>query len=148
MFEQSLYQESAAGQPCSEGDLFRSYEIKNWNYSPRLFKIIGISALANMLAILIVAQTSLLTMKGCDSPLVGGVCQVLDTVYIGALLFGTDREYVDAAYEKTDLGEDAEITYIDVSNITPPLQYPAGYFQIANPEQSFAYEESVDPGTD
>ena len=146
MFEQPLYEFEPAKAPLKESDLFRDYEIKSWVLSPRLIKIVALSTVVNIIAALVVAQTSLLTMKGCDSPFVGSVCQVLDTVYVGALLFGTDREYVDAAYEKTDLG-DSEITYIDVSNIMPPLKYPAGYFQIANPEQAMLNEEFVDPGT-
>ena len=54
--------------------------------------------------------------------------------YVGTVLFGTEREYADVTYEKTELG-DADITYIDVSGDTPPLTYPEGYFQIANPVQ-------------
>jgi hypothetical protein len=61
---------------------------------------------------------------------------VLDTVYVGTLLLGTDREYVDAPYDHTDLS-DAEVTFIDVSGVEPPLSYPAGYFALANPEQQF-----------
>ncbi|MBP6003556.1 MAG: hypothetical protein KA746_09005 [Pyrinomonadaceae bacterium] len=135
MFEQQLFESENAVQPELEADgLFGQYEIKTWELSPRLFKIVAASAIANVLALLVFAQTSVLTMKGCDSPLVGSVCQALDTVYVGAMLFGTDREYVDAEYAKTDLG-DAEITYIDVTGVTPPLSYPEGYFQIANPVQ-------------
>ena len=44
-------------------------------------------------------------MKGCESPLVGRVCDVLDTVYVSSMLFGTDRDYVDAVYDKTELGD-------------------------------------------
>jgi hypothetical protein len=84
-------------------------------------------------------------MKGCDSPLVGSVCQALDTVYVGAMLFGTDREYVDAAYEKTDLA-DADITFIDATGVTPPLSYPEGYFQIANPVQWEMIQQSQQNG--
>ena len=134
MFEQSLYETNPVATPLENGDLFHNYEIKNWEFSPRLYKILGMAAFANVLALLVFAQTSVLTMKGCDSPLVGRVCDVLDTVYIGSILFGTQREYVDAAYDKTDLG-DAEITFVDVSGDTPPLSYPDGYFQIANPDQ-------------
>lgn len=134
MFEQSLYEPETVATPLAEGDLFHNYEIRNWDLGSRIYKIVGISAVANILAVLIVAQTSLLTLKGCDSPFVGSVCQVLDTVYVGSVLFGTDREYVDAVYEKTDLG-DAEITFVDVTGVTPPLSYPEGYFQIANPMQ-------------
>ncbi len=134
MFEQSLYNQEIPAEPTRAGEFLHNYELKTWNFSPRIYKIIAASAIFNILAILIVGQTSLLTMKGCESPLVGRVCQVLDTVYVGSMLFGTDREYVDAIYDKTDL-EDAEITYIDVSGVTPPISYPEGYFQIANPVQ-------------
>ncbi|MFN2500972.1 MAG: hypothetical protein ABR530_03050, partial [Pyrinomonadaceae bacterium] len=122
------------------GDLFHNYEIRSWELSPRLYKILGMSALANVFALLVFAQTSLLTMKGCDSPLVGRVCQVLDTVYVGSQMFGTDREYVDAVYDKTELG-DADITFVDVTGLTPPLSYPEGYFQIANPIE---YQAALD----
>ncbi|MEO7539317.1 MAG: hypothetical protein ABIV21_04780 [Pyrinomonadaceae bacterium] len=144
MFDQPLYEQEPVTTPLHEGDLFYNYEIKNWDLSSRLYKILGISAFANILVILVVAQTSLLTMKGCESPLVGRVCQVLDVVYVGSALFGSDRDYIDAVYDKTDLA-DAEITYVDVSGETPPLSYPEGYFQIANPEQSLAmYQPSFD----
>lgn len=134
MFEQSLYEFEPVGTPAVEGDLFSNYEIRNWDLGPRVYKILGISAIANIFALLIFAQTSILTMKGCDSPLVGNVCQVLDTVYVGSMLFGTDREYVDAVYERTELG-DADVTFVDVTGVTPPIAYPPGYFQIANPMQ-------------
>jgi hypothetical protein len=140
MFEHSLYEPETVPTPTAEGDLFHDYEIKSWDLGPRAYKILGISAAANLLAVLVVAQTSLLTMKGCDSPLVGGVCQVLDTVYVGAMLWGTDREFVDAAYDKTEL-EDADITFVDVSGVTPPMSYPEGYFQVANPVQ---YQQLLD----
>lgn len=132
MFEQSLYEPETIAEPTAEGDLFHNYEITNWNLGPRIYKILGMSAVANVLVILIVGQTSLLTMKGCESPLVGSVCQVIDTIYVGTKLFGTDREYIDAVYDKTELG-DAEVTFVDVTGITPPLSYPEGYFQVANP---------------
>lgn len=143
MFEQSLYEYELepVATPLAEGDLFHNYEIKNWEFSPRLYKILGIAAVGNILAILIVAQTSLLTLKGCDSPFVGRVCEVLDTVYVGSLLFGTDRQYVDAAYDKTDLG-DANITFVDVSGETPPLYYPSDYLKYSDPEK-FAMQQEL-----
>lgn len=134
MFEQSLYQQQSIPTASEDTNLFKSSEIKPWEKSGRLYRILGISAIGNILAILIVAQTSLLTMKGCDSPLVGRVCSVLDTVYVGSMLFGTDREYIDAAYDDTKIA-DSEITFVDVTGVTPPLSYPEGYFQVANPEQ-------------
>jgi hypothetical protein len=134
MFEQSLYnQEAFSPAPEShEGELFYKYEIKNWEFSPRIYKILAGATIANLLLIMIVGQTSLLTMKGCDSPFVGRVCEVLDTVYVGSMLFGTERDYVDQAYEKTELA-DADVTFVDVSD---RLYYPADYFKIANPEQA------------
>ncbi len=118
-----------------EKDLFAGYEIKNWNITTRIYKIIGASAIINLLFVFVIAQGNLLTRKGCDSPFVSSICQVLDTVYVSSMILGTDRDYVDKAYEKTDLG-DAEITYIDVSGDSPPLKYPDRYFALANPEQA------------
>jgi hypothetical protein len=118
-----------------EKDLFRGYEMRNWNFSPRIYKILAASAIFNVLALVVFAQTNLLTKKGCDSPFVSTICQVLDTVYVGNTLFGTDGEYVVKEYNKTEIGEDEEVTFIDVSNVTPPLSYPANYFAISNPDQ-------------
>ena len=144
MFEQSLYEQKPVATPLEGVDLFNNYEIKSWEMSNRIYRILGISAIANILAIIVIAQTSLLTMKGCESPLVGRVCQVLDTVYVGTMLFGTEREYVDLAYDKTDLA-DSDITFVDVSNVTPPLPYPEGYFELANPNE---YQAMLDPIND
>ena len=135
MFEQESYDKATVqvrSQP--EGELFSRYEIKNWEFSPLIYKILAASAVLHLAVLVFIAQTNVLTMRGCDSPWVGRVCQVVDMAYVGALLYGTEREYVDEAYENIDLGE-AEITYIDVTGVTPPLSYPEGYFQIANPVQ-------------
>ena len=141
MFEQESYNQTieVRSQP---GDLFYNYEIKNWNFTPRLYKILAGSAIFNILALIIIGSSGMLTTRGCESPFVGRVCQVLDTVYIGTLLFGTESEYADVDYTKTELG-DAEITFVDVTGVTPPLTYPAGYFQLANPEQQFS--NATDP---
>jgi hypothetical protein len=134
MFEQQSYTPEAEAPQPDDGVLFRNYEIKTWEMSPRLYKILAASAIFNILAVVVIAQSNLLTMKGCESPFVGRVCQVLDTVYVGAVLFGTERDYIDVEYDRIDLGS-ADITMIDVSNVGPQLQYPEGYFQLANPEQ-------------
>lgn len=124
-----------------EKDFLRGYELRNWNFTPRIYKIIGISALINVLAIFVFAQTNLLTRKGCDSPFVSTVCQVLDTVYLSKVVLGTETDYIDNPdYVKQNLG-DADITFIDVSNVGPPLSYPAGYFPLANPEDFTTNEE-------
>ncbi|MFN6964293.1 MAG: hypothetical protein ACK4S4_11075 [Pyrinomonadaceae bacterium] len=137
MFDESLFDQVPA-EPLKEGDFLYDYEVKSsWERSPYIYKIVGVSAALNLLIVLVAGQTSLLTAKGCDSPLVGRMCQVLDTVYIGTKLFSTEREYADAVYEKTEL-EDADITFVDVSGLEAPLEYPEGYFKIANPEQAMA----------
>ena len=146
MFEQHLFSEDAAEPARPEpGDLLYNYELKTWDLNPRIYKILAVSAIANILALVVIAQTNMLTMRGCDSPFVGRVCQVLDTVYVGKVLLGTEREYIDAEYDRIDLG-DADITMIDVSNMEAPLSYPEGYFQIANPEQ-FAAMQAAAPST-
>jgi hypothetical protein len=142
MFEQELFSQELSEVQTHPGDLFYNYEIKNWNFTPRLYKILAGSAIFNILALITIASSGVLTTRGCDSPFVGRVCQVLDTVYIGSLLFGTEREYADVDYTKTEL-EDADVTFVDVTGVTPPLAYPAGYFQLANPEQQFA--DMTDP---
>ena len=133
-FNNNNHQGIRVVKDAPETDLFRNYEIKNLELSPRLYKIIAVSAIFNVMALFIFAQSNLLTRKGCDSPMVSKFCQVLDTVYIGSILLGTDTEFSSRDYEKTEL-EDAEITYIDVSGQTPPLNYPEGYFALANPEE-------------
>lgn len=118
-----------------EKDLFAGYEIKNWSITPRIYKIIGASAILNLLFVFVMGQGNLLTRKGCDSPLVSSICQVLDTLALSSSLIGTDAEFVSKDYEKNELA-DADITYIDVSSDSPPLKYPEGYFALANPEQA------------
>jgi hypothetical protein len=139
MFEQQSYDKAAMAQVVEtqsrpEPPLFRNYEIRSWGFSPVIYKILAASAVLHIAALVFVAQTNILTMRGCDSPWVGSVCQVVDMAYVSAMVLGTEREFVDEAYDNIDLGE-AEITFIDVTNETPPISYPEGYFQIANPVQ-------------
>ena len=137
MFEQS-YANQAPAQPMYEGDFLYHYELPSWQLGPRLYQILGASIVVNLILLSIFGQASFLTAKGCDGPLVGKVCEVLDTVYIGTMLFGTDREYADVAYDPTHLNPDDDVTFVDVSGLEAPLEYPEGYFQLANPEQQFA----------
>ena len=115
-----------------EQELFQGYEVKNWDFSPRLYKILMFSAIFNVVALLVVAQSNLLTTKGCDSPLVGGVCQVLDTLVVGGTALTADKQYIDDPYTTTVLPSADEIVWIPVSD--DPFTYPAGYRQLANPE--------------
>ena len=102
MFEQELYNEPAPAR-SQEGDLFHNYEIRNWDIGPRIYKILAASAILNIAALAFIAQTDVLTRKGCDSPWAGRVCQVLDMAYVGTILFGTESDFVDQEYDKIDL---------------------------------------------
>lgn len=114
-----------------EQELFNNYEIKSWEFSPRIYKILAASAVLNILALVVVAQSNLLTTKGCDSPLVGKVCSVIDTVVFGGTILATNAGYVDDPYSKTELTENDEVTWV---NVADKLTYPEGYFALANPE--------------
>ncbi|HEV8593585.1 MAG TPA: hypothetical protein VGQ55_15880, partial [Pyrinomonadaceae bacterium] len=81
----------------------------------------------NILAFFTLGQPQLFSRGACESPFVGRVCSVLDTVYVGSILFGTERDYVDKEYEKTELS-DADIVWIDQTGVEPQFTYPAGYF--------------------
>ncbi len=117
-------------------ELFQGYEIKNWNFTPRLYKLFGAAAIFNILFLLVVVQANVFTTRGCDSPLVGNFCQVLDTIYLGSTLLDTNTDFVSEDYKVTKI-EDAEITYIDVTGVNnQPLAYPEGYFALANPESA------------
>ena len=144
MFEQQLYEREAAEINTQEGDLFHNYEIKSWEPSKRLYQILALSTILNLAIVGFVGGTNLLTRRGCDSPFVGRVCQVLDMAYVGSIVFGTEREYVDEAYDKIDLA-DSDITFISRDGDNAPLSYPAGYFQLANPEQVNAAQNMTDP---
>jgi hypothetical protein len=120
---------------AQEIEFLEKYEIKNWEFSPRIYKILAASAVFNILALLVFAQTNILQARACDSPWVNRVCQVLDTVYVGSTILNTDSGFVDKPYEKSEL-EDAEIVWINQTG-TEPLNYPGGYFALANPESQF-----------
>ncbi len=127
-----------------EQELFQSYEIKNWDFSPRIYKIAATAAICNILALLIVGQTNLLTKKGCDSPLVGRVCQVIDTLYVGTTILSTDTETASVDYTKTELSPDDEITWIDQTG-AEKFNYPEGYFGQSNPELTAINQEGMSP---
>lgn len=130
MVEHEINKQGTPSQNQPEEPLFGNYEMRSWKFSTRIYQIFAVSLLFNVIAILGLGQSNLLTVKGCDSPLIGGVCDVLDTVYVGGKLFGTDSQSIDADYTKTELGPDDEITYIEIKD--EPLYYPANYFEIAN----------------
>ena len=126
--------------------MFNGYELKTWEFNPRIYKILTGSTIFCILALVAVGQSNVLNTKACDSPLVSKVCQVLDTVYVGSVLLGNDKDWVEKDFDPTNL-DDAEIIYVDMSNISPPLPYPQGYFAFANPEMMYN-DPMIIPGSD
>lgn len=129
-----------------EQELFQTYEIRNWDFSPRIYKILAASAIFNVLALLVVAQSNLLTTKGCDSPLVGGVCQVIDTLVVGGSVLTADTNITEKPVDDaTDLS-DAEIIWVDQTGVDK-FKYPEGYFALSNPELMMPTEIPNPDGT-
>jgi hypothetical protein len=115
-----------------EKELFEEYEVRNWDLTPRIYKILGTATIINFLIILAIGQFNLLNRKGCDTPFFGIVCQALDSAYIATTILGKDIETDSVAYDPTKISDGEEVTFIDVSD---RLEYPEGYFALANPEQ-------------
>jgi hypothetical protein len=127
-----------------EKELFEDYEIKNWEFSPRLFKVFGAGTLVAFLTVFAFGQFNLMQSKACDNAVVGTFCQVLDAAYIATTFAQEDGEWASRDYNKETI-QDADVTFVDVSAVEPPLQYPEGYFALANPEQ---YSQMPNPTGD
>jgi len=122
----------------------QDYEIKNWEFNPRIYRILGLATLLNFLILFSVAQSNLLQTKACDGPLVGKVCQVLDMIYVGAKLFTGDRGYVVREYEKTSISDSDEVIWVDETGKGPAFSYPAGYFKPEESEEPIGDESLTD----
>ena len=116
-----------------EKELFQDYELKSWELSPRIYKILGIAAAFHLFGLIVFSQVDLLGTKACDSPYVGKVCQVLDAAYVSSVLLGTETEFSSRDYDKTEIDE-ADVTWV---NVGEQFTYPAGYFSQANPAPEF-----------
>ncbi len=125
-----------------EKDFLRGYEIRNWEFSSRIYKIIGAAAVLNLTVLFLFAQTNMLAASACDSPFVNRVCQVLDTVYVGSKLFNGSSPWVDEDYDKTKINP-ADVVWVPEDGISPPIEYPAGYFQVANRDEIAAREAMI-----
>jgi hypothetical protein len=125
-----------------EQELFNNYEVKTWDFSTRFYKILAVSAIFNILAILVVGQSNLLTKKGCDSPMVEKVCTVIDALYVSGTVMTTDSRTIDEAYTPTEITSEDEIVWVPVDD---KLFYPEGYFQAATPESAMLNDVSGFP---
>ncbi len=117
-----------------EKDFLQGYEIRPWEFSPRIYKIIAAAAVFNILGLLVLAQTNMMSASACESPFVKNVCSVLDTVYVGSKLLSNDKDYVVKDYNRTKI-EDADVVWVDTTQVEPQMTYPVGYFEIANKEE-------------
>lgn len=116
-----------------EKELFQDYELRSWELSPRIYKILGMAAALHLFGLIVFSQVDLLGTKACDSPYVGKVCQVLDAAYLSSVLLGTDMEFSSRDYDKTEIDE-ADVTWVNVSE---QFNYPPGYFAVSNPQPAF-----------
>jgi len=126
-----------------ELNLLQNYEIKSWDINPRFYKILGASAVINVLIFAVLGNTNLLNSRACDSPFVSKVCAVLDTVYVGARLYSGEKDYVVKDYQKTDI-KDADVVWIDQTGVGPKFGYPEGYFK---PEED-AFQDEIAMNSD
>ncbi len=116
-----------------EKELFEDYEHKVWEWTPSFYKIIATAVIFNFVGLFAIGQFDILQTKGCDTPFVGIVCQALDSAYVASVFMGKDLSADSTPYPKTEIGDDQEVTFIDVSN---QLTYPDGYFALANPPEN------------
>lgn len=128
----------------NDKDFLQGYEIKNWEYSPRIYKVIAVAVVFNLLSLFGLSQTNLLSASACESPFVNRVCQVLDTVYVGTKLFSGEKDYVVKDYNQTQI-DDADVVWVDSTNVQPQLNYPTGYFEVANRDEIAARNALLNP---
>ena len=121
-------------------DFLQGYEIKSFEPTRRMLVIFAIAATLNFVAILVVGQTNMLARSACESPFVSRICTVLDTVYFSSKILTTDAGYVVKEYEETKIRE-SDVVWVDQTNVEPALQYPTGYFQIANKDELGIFSE-------
>lgn len=123
-------------------DFLEGYEIRNLEVSPRMYTIFAIAALINFAGLFVIGQADLLSRSACESPFVNRICSVLDTVYFSSKVLTADTGYVVKEYQQTKI-KDSEVVWIDQTDVGPALQYPKGYFQIANRDEIAARQDAM-----
>ncbi|MCO6511288.1 MAG: hypothetical protein J5I65_10910 [Aridibacter famidurans] len=122
-------------------DFLQGYEVRNLDFSPRMYKIFAIAAIVNFIGLFAIGQTNMLAQSACESPFVNRICTVLDTVYFSSKMLTTDTGYVVEEYAESKIKE-SDVVWIDQTNVEPSLTYPAGYFQIANRDELAMLEQN------
>ncbi len=123
-----------------ERNILQGYEIGSWELGPRIYKIVAAATALTILPLLALGQVDLFSRSACESPFVSNVCQVLDTVYIGTKILAKDTGYVDQDYQEIELSEQNEIIWTNETDLEPQLEYPEGYFLVANRDEIAAME--------
>ena len=128
-----------------EENFLRGYEVSGIELNTRMYKITAVAAVLMIVPMLAISQTNMLAKSACESPFVNDVCEVLDTVYIGSKMLARSASgYEDRDFELAELA-DAKVIWTQFQeNDEPPLEYPVGYFRIANPERYIVEEDGVD----
>ena len=120
-----------------EKDFLEGYEIGKWEFTPRIYKFLGLSVAVNLLGIFVLAQTNLLHSRACDGAYVGKVCQVLDMIYVGGKVFAGETDYVVKDYVQTSI-KDADVFWVDQTGVGPKFTYPEGFFYKEDqPDEAF-----------
>ena len=117
-----------------EQNFLKGYEISGLELNKRMYRIVAFAAVVFIVPMLALSQTNMLSKSACESAFVNDVCEVLDTVYIGSKMLAKNTGYVNEEYEQAELAE-AKVIWTEImENPEPPLEYPEGYFLVANPE--------------
>lgn len=116
-----------------EKELFEHYEHKQWEWTPKLYKIFGVATIIPLLLVTVIGQFNLLQTRACDSVIANKVCQVLDAVYVSSS-FTTTGEWKDGDWVKSKF-DDMDVIMVDVTNAEPPFTYPEGYFALVNEDE-------------
>ena len=98
----------------SDKVLFSNYEFDNSKWNAIIFRLLGASLAVHLVVVLIILFVPV----------------VRDTFYVASLFGGAPTKWGNGAYEKTEIGEES----VTMLNLPPSdqLEYPTGYFQLAN----------------
>lgn len=104
--------------------------IGKWNLVARDYKILALSSVITFLGMGGLFQTNALNTRGCETRVGSVICSAVNTLLIAGRFAGTDAGFIDRDYVSTVL-DDSDVTWIENAKFEP-LQYPEGYFALAN----------------
>lgn len=117
--------------------------VGRWNLGARDYKILALSVVITFIGMGGLFQTNALNTRGCETRVGAVICSALDTLLIAGRFAGTDAGFIDRDYVTTVL-DDSDVTWIESANFKP-LQYPEGYFALANQNTTKSSANNVKP---